>query len=176
MKIIKTPNKTLFKKSEEVKLPLSPEDEMLAMEMIKHIDDSQKENSKHRPGIGLAAVQFGQLKKMIYINVKGEDETFREFLINPRVVGKSVRPAALQFGEGCLSVSEKEEHSGLVHRKNKVIIKAYSLFKKKEVTITKTGFFAIVLQHEMDHLDGKLFYQNIETKNPFEPKENEVLI
>lgn len=165
--------------SKEVKLPLSDEDEQLVKDMIKHIDDSKLPGSKDREGIGLAAVQVGHLKRMFYINVElDKGRVFREFLINPVLIGEGATLCAFEQGEGCLSVDEKnrQDLEGLVHRRYKVIVKGYSYFQKKEVEITKTGIEAIVLQHELDHLDGKLFYDRIDQERPWDLKGNEEII
>lgn len=178
-KIILLPNKKLREISVEVQLPLSDEDIKLAEEMIDYIDTSGLPNSGVRPGIGVAAVQLGELKRMFYINLQSEDEpnAFREFLINPVFTAESEAEAALDSGEGCLSVSEDHpDQEGLVHRKERVRVKGYSYLQKKEVEFTKSGFEAIVLQHEMDHLNGKLFIDRINKKDKWTPHKNEELI
>ncbi len=179
MKIETIGNKILREKSKEVSLPLSKEDTKIINEMIKHIDDSQGEKTTARSGIGIAAVQLGHLKRMFYINLPktDDDEAFLEFLVNPEIVGESPTWAALEGGEGCLSVPlDKTDTEGLVHRKFKVIIEGYSFFKKKKVRITKTGYHAIVIQHEFDHLEGKLFVDRIDKKNIWTKKDSEILI
>lgn len=178
-KIVKLPNKILREVSKEVKLPLSKEDEIIVEEMIKYIDDSQIEGSPVREGIGIAAIQMGHLKRMFYVNVPNEDgdEPFREFFINPKFTSMSKGGAALEFGEGCLSVPvEHHGQVGLVHRKYAVEIEAYSYFSKKVIKMKKSGFDAIVLQHEMDHLDGKLFIDRIDHSEPMLLLDNEELI
>lgn len=178
MKITKLPNKILRQRSLEVSLPLSKEDQKIADNMIKYIVKSQEKDSKLREGIGIAAVQMGHLKRMFYVNmpVQGQ-ENFEEFLINPKITATSKQFAALEVGEGCLSIdSSTKGQAGLVHRKNKIAIQGYSYLTKQEVEINLEGVLAIVFQHEMDHLDGKLFIDRIDHKEPFEPKEDEVII
>lgn len=179
MKLTKYPNKILREKTTKVEFPLSDEIKKIADGMISHIDESQTEESKLRAGIGIAAPQVGHSLKMFYVNVPEDSnsEGFKEFLINPEIIGHSERYAALSTGEGCLSVDfEDERTQGLVHRYNKIIIKGYSYLQEKEVTITKVGYHAIVLQHEYDHLMGKLFIDRINKKTPWAEKTNEVLI
>ena len=171
--------------SKEVPIPWDEQTENEIQEMIKHIDYSQDPNQNDvRPGVGIAACQIGVLKRMFYINLNGYEEQgvddFKEFLINPKIVAYGARDAALSMGEGCLSVDEKgreKQLDGLVHRKYKVVVEGYSYFQKKKVSITKTGYPAIVLQHEMDHQDGKLFYDRINLKKPHDKKtEDEEII
>ncbi len=167
MKIIQLPNKKLRQISKQVTLPLSEEDEKVVKMMIDHIDESQQKDTNKRPGIGIAAIQMGFLKRMFYVNVPKSEfsEPLRDFLINPEIISESISTAALSGGEGCLSINEKDDEDGLVHRKFKVVIKGYSYFAKKNVEYTKTGMLAIVFQHEMDHLNGKLYIDRINYKN-----------
>ena len=179
MKLVKLPNIQIRKKSKDVPIPLTQEDEDLVRGLIEHIDESQKEESDLRAGVGIAAIQCGFEKRMFYVNVPETEEEngFREFLINPKLIGESPYYAALEDGEGCLSVDEESKKtSGLVHRKYKVVVEGYSYFQKKIVRISKSGYPAIVLQHELDHLDGKLFFDRINLKEPFKKKEKEILI
>ena len=114
--------------SKEVKVPLSEEDEKLALDMFEYLKNSQDEEIAEkydlRPGVGLAAVQVGQLKRMcaIYIpnvdsegNVKNIDQWV---LVNPKVISYTEKEAYLRHGEGCLSVPE--DKSGLVPRHAKI--------------------------------------------------------
>ena len=95
-------------------------------------------------------------------------------LVNPVILETSVRKCALEAGEGCLSVDEL--HEGLVHRYHKIKLKAYDALQDKEIVITASGFDAVVLQHEYDHLNGVLFYDHIDTNNPFKQLNNEQLL
>ena len=179
MKIVKTTNKILRQIAEEVSFPLSKDIVETIDFMMDQIDSSQIEGSKLRGGIGMAAPQVGVSKRMFYINTPQTEteDNFRVLLINPKIVGVSPTYSALEYGEGCLSVPEDAKNmDGLVHRKYKVIVSGYSYFDKKNVTITKTGYHAIVLQHELDHLDGKLFYDRIDRKKKWDKKEGEILI
>ncbi|WP_127942941.1 peptide deformylase [Mycoplasma sp. ATU-Cv-703] len=178
MKIILLPNKKLRSVSAKVKLPLSEADQKLAEQMIHYVDSSQKKDSSLREGIGIAAVQMGHLKRMFYVNVPpGEfHRGLREFLINPEITAYSPSYAALEQGEGCLSVDpERDDQAGLVHRRFKVVIQGYSYLNQKKVTHHLTGVLAIVFQHEMDHLDGKLYLDRIDYRQRFKPRENEVI-
>ena len=55
-------------------------------------------------------------------------------------------------------------------------MKAFDIVSNKEITITATGYDAIVLQHEYDHLDGILYYDRINKADPFKEVENSYLI
>ncbi len=179
-KITKIPNdkKILRKKLAPVTFPLSEETKSIADWMINYIDESQKPGFDDRAGVGIAANQIGVDLRMFYVNVPLEDGThFIDFLMNPEFTAEGNTPAALKGGEGCLSVNESWPHTeGYVNRKYKVIVKAYSYIQQKEVTITKVGYPAIVLQHEMDHINGGLFYDRIDQKKPWDVKKGIVLI
>ncbi|WKX02715.1 peptide deformylase [Candidatus Mycoplasma mahonii] len=179
MKLIIAPNKILRQRAKDVTFPISDEDKLTINTMIKHIDDSQSSKSKLRAGAGIAAPQLGVSKRMFYINVPENDliPEFKEFLINPIIVAESQSWTALESGEGCLSVDENDTNTeGLVHRRFKIIMKGYSYFAKKDVTITKTGYHSVVLQHEYDHLNGVLFVDKIHKKNKWLKKDNETLL
>ncbi|UVD81631.1 peptide deformylase [Mycoplasma iguanae] len=170
------PKKVLREKSQDVLLPLSQEDIDLAEQMIKHIDYSQEPGQKiYRPGVGVAAVQYGILKNMFYIYLppeKSNDVGFKDVIINPQILGYSEAEVALSMGEGCLSVPDSYEHqNGYVVRKNKIVVKAYSYFQKQYVTFRASGYLAIVFQHELDHLQGKLFIDRINKEKPWAKKD-----
>lgn len=179
MKLTMLPDKKVRTKSEEVKFPLTQDKIELIEGMIEHIDESQKPGSKNRPGVGIAAVQVGHLDRMFYINAPESDgqPEFREFLINPKIIKMSKKLAALEHGEGCLSVGDEIPlQEGLVHRVWEVTVQGYSYFSKKEVTITKHGYHAIIIQHEQDHLNGKLFIDRINQLNKWEALNKEKLV
>ncbi|MGZ9431411.1 peptide deformylase [Mycoplasma sp. AC157] len=177
VKIIQLPNNVLREKSIDVPWPLTEEDELLAQQMIDHIDYSQVEGQKmYRPGVGVAAVQYGILKNMFYINVNNgpDDIVFRDIIINPKILGFSEDKIALHHGEGCLSVNEKWPHQeGFVRRRKIIKVEGYSYFSKEKKIWTVSGYVAIVFQHELDHLQGKLFIDHIDKKQPWK-KEKEL--
>ena len=168
--IVRDDNPIMRKHSEKVELPLSKEDEDLLMSMYKYVVDShdeelcEKENL--RPAVGIAAVQVGVLKRMCAISAYIDEDTYVEYaLVNPRIVSNSVQKGYLKCGEGCLSVDEFKE--GYVVRSARVTIKGYDLLQKKDITIRARGYEAIILQHELDHFDGVLYYDRINKENPF---------
>lgn len=169
LKIIKDNNSLLRKKSVEVSLPISKEDKDTLLNMLNYLKLSQDENyrEKHknvREGIGLAAPQVGILKRMLVIYFKREDGEVTHVLVNPVIVSNSARKCVLRNGEGCLSVDDP--HEGVVFRDYKIKVKAYDALKDKDVTITAVGLESIVLQHEIDHLSGILYYDRINKMNP----------
>ena len=95
-------------------------------------------------------------------------------LVNPVITSYSVQECFIANGEGCLSV--KDDVPGYVYRHYKVTVKAYDVLEDKEITIKARGFLAIVLQHEIDHLNGLLYTDHINKKNPFIEKENAIAI
>ncbi len=173
LKITKDNAISLRAKSKEVPLPISQEDKTLLYEMREYLINSQNEefrnsHPKVREGVGLAAPQVGVNKRMLVIYYPiGEGEYVQHMFVNPRIIASSIKKCYLQGGEGCLSVDE--EHPGLVHRDYRVTVKAIEASTDEEVTIKAKGFDAIVLQHEIDHLDGILFYDHIDKKNPDRP-------
>lgn len=177
--IIRDGHETLRKKAEEVELPVSTEDKETLNEMMEFLKNSQDEDLakkyKLRSGVGLAAPQINVSKKMlaVYIQDDGKGNQIELQLINPKIVSHSVQKAYLNGGEGCLSVDEAKP--GLVHRNYKITIQAYDIegnpFKKRF-----KGYPSIVLQHEIDHLNGIMFYDYINEEDPFKPLDDAVEI
>lgn len=178
LKIVKDNVASLREKSELVTLPLSKEDENLLKEMVSYLKKSQDEKycQKHhiRAGVGLAAPQIGVNKRMFAIYYTKEDEVVEYGLVNPKIIQNSMKKVALKGGEGCLSVDE--DHNGFVYRYDKIVMKAYDIVSQKEVLIKAKGYDAIVLQHEYDHLDGILYYDRINKKEPNKEIPNSYLI
>ncbi len=175
LKITKDTATSLRARSKEVQLPINEEEKSLLCEMVNYLKNSQDEkfretHPKVREGIGLAAPQVGVNKRMlvIYYPTGEEDGSYiQHMLVNPRIIANSIKKCYLASGEGCLSVDE--EHPGLVHRDYRITVQAIEASTGKEITIKAKGFDAIVLQHEIDHLDGILFYDHIDKKNPNRP-------
>jgi len=169
--IIKDDNKLIREKSLDVTIPVSDEDRTILMQMLKYVDDStveeiaEKENL--RPAVGISAIQIGVPKKMTAILLKdGEGNKICEYaLVNPKIISNSIEKTYLESGEGCLSVPE--DHKGYVMRSARVKVRAYDLLQEKEIIIKAEGYLAIVLQHELDHFKGILFYDHINKNDPF---------
>lgn len=123
-----------------------------------------------RPGIGLAAPQINVSKRMIAIHVTDEKENLYSYaLFNPKIISHSVEKAYLTSGEGCLSVDESIP--GYVPRYARVTVKATTL-EGEEIKLRLKGLPAVCIQHEIDHLNGIMFYDHINKDDPFAPIEN----
>ena len=179
LKIVKDSNPIMRNVSKEVSLPLTKEDKELLDEMLNYLKLSQDEEyaEKHniKAGVGLAAIQVGYLKRMFvvyYHDEEGKEISYQ--IVNPKIIETSVKKCALASGEGCLSVDNPYE--GLSHRYFKINMEAYDALQDKKVHIVARGYDAVVLQHEYDHLDGKFFYDRIDTNKPNQVLMNEELI
>ncbi|NLB49258.1 MAG: peptide deformylase, partial [Erysipelotrichia bacterium] len=150
LKILKDTHKSLRERSVDVHMPLSHEYEKTLNLMSRFLKESQSENSKVRAGVGLAAPQIGINKRMFVIYLEHEGKLINLQLVNPKIIETSAKKCYLKNGEGCLSVDERRP--GLVHRHYRIKIKAYNAVNKKEEELTFTGYPAIVIQHEYDHL------------------------
>ena len=175
---IVTDKNFLKQKCEEVSLPLNKEDKETLLDMVEYLKISQDEelSKKHniRPGVGLAANQIGLKKRMIAIYFEDENTVHQYALVNPKIVSYSVKLCCLDNGEGCLSVPKDVE--GYVYRYYKTTVKGYDAITDKEVTIKARGYLSIILQHEIDHLEGKLYTDRIDPKDPFKVIEDAILI
>ncbi len=134
---------------------------------IKTLVDDMLETMYDAPGVGLAANQVGILKRILVIDVdydiKGDDEDERVYVkknprifINPEILEKSGK---ILFKEGCLSVPGFSEE---VERFEKIKV-TYQDVSGKPTTLETDGLLAVALQHEMDHLEGKLFVDRLST-------------
>ena len=142
-KIIIEPDTILRKKSD----PLEKVDN----ELRKLMDD-MLETMYAAPGIGLAAVQIGILKRMVVIDISKEKEKKTPiFLINPEIVYKSKKTSI--YEEGCLSLPG---YFAEIERPAECQIEYLDYNgKKKEMKVY--GLLATCIQHEVDHLNGVLF-------------------
>ena len=178
LKVIQDPHPILRKRAVPVSLPLSDEDQELLKSLLNYVHQSQDKTfaEKHniREGIGLAAPQVGISKRLTAISYQRGEVKTEYMLANPIIVAQSVKQIALTSGEGCLSVPS--EYPGYVYRANKITVKAFDLVQNKDIVIQAEGFDAIVLQHEIDHLNGVLFYDYLDKKDPFKEKANSILL
>lgn len=167
--IIKDDHPSIRSVSKPVDLPLSKEDSELLRAMYDYVKDSQDdelcEKRNLSPAVGLAAIQVNQPKRMIAVVIPQEDGTTLEWaLANPKIIQKSRQLAYLSGGEGCLSVPEV--HEGAVCRPAQIKVRGYDLLTDQNVTILASGYAAMVLQHEIDHLFGVLYYDHIHGPAP----------
>ncbi len=160
----------LRKKAEPVQMPPTEKDIATLQKMIDFLENSQNpevaEKYNLRPGIGLAAPQIGITKRMIAVLIKeANGEEHRYTLFNPKILSHSVEQTYLEGGEGCLSIDK--DIPGNVPRYARIQVKGTDL-TGKEVKLRLKGLPAICIQHEIDHLDGVLFYDRIDEQTPFQ--------
>ncbi|AMM97109.1 peptide deformylase [Bacillus pumilus] len=176
--IVRDGHPVLRQTAEAVELPPTEEEKQQLADMIEFVKNSQDadlaEKYGLRPGVGLAAPQINVSKRMIAVHCEDEDgEEYSYALFNPRIVSHSVKRAYLTTGEGCLSVDEAIP--GFVPRYQKIRVKATTL-EGEDIDIRLKGFPAIVFQHEIDHLNGIMFYDHIQKDQPFAEPDNSVAI
>ena len=142
-KILTEPDPILRKKCE----PL----EKVDIDTKKLMDD-MLETMYAAPGIGLAAVQVGILKRLVVIDIsKGEEKKQPIFLINPQIIHRSKKTSV--YEEGCLSLPGQFAE---IERPAECTIK-YIDYNGKEKDLKADGLLATCIQHEVDHLNGILF-------------------
>ena len=108
------------------------------------------------PGIGLAAIQVGINKSLLIYDVLPKDEKRSlQVLINPRIIESE--GTTISEDEGCLSVPDFRAN---VKRAASVLVEGFDN-KEKPLRIEAEGLLAVVLQHEIDHLNGILFIDRI---------------
>lgn len=171
--ILDEKDKRLRTVSKEVEFPLSKEDRKNIDDMIEYLTNSQIEELSEkynlRPGMGLSAIQIGVNKRYFVVVDEYEEGKFDNYIIiNPKIVSNSMEKIYVEMGEGCLSVNR--EVDGIVPRYARVTLEGYDTEGRK-IRIRGREELAIAFQHEMDHLDGILFYDHIDKKNPFKGKD-----
>ena len=171
--ILDEKEKLLHEKSDEVVFPLTKEDKDTIKDIIELLTNSQipelAEKYDLRPGMGLAAIQLG-IKKRYFVVVHEYDEgKFDNYiLINPKIVSTSEEMIYVGEGEGCLSINR--ETCGIVPRHARVTMEAYDIDGNK-IRVRGREELAIAFQHELDHLNGILFTDRIDKKDPFKNKD-----
>lgn len=172
--IVREGHPALRRVTKEMELPPSEEDKQTLREMLTFLQNSQDEKicAKYalRPGVGLAAPQLGLDKRMFAVHFEDDHGKLYSYgLFNPKIISHSVERAYLQEGEGCLSVDRPVE--GFVPRSARITVKAVDL-EGNPVKLRLRDYAAIVFQHEIDHLNGVMFYDHINKKNPYAIPEN----
>ncbi len=123
---------------------------------LRALMDDMLETMYAAPGIGLAAVQIGELKRVLVMDLAREpDEPAPRYFVNPEILWKSEE--TLPYEEGCLSVPEIYDE---VERPARVKIR-YQTYQGETVEEDAEGLFAVCIQHEMDHLEGVLFIDHL---------------
>ncbi len=167
--ILNETNSLLHKKSTDVVFPLSKEDQNNIQNMLTYLEISQieplREKYNLRAGMGLAYIQIGIPKRLFVIVNEYEDNKFEKFVvINPQIKSVSEELIYVGEGEGCLSVDREVE--GIIPRHARLTIEAYDeQGKLYELRVREE--LAVAFQHEIDHLNGILFPDLIDKKNPY---------
>ncbi len=138
------PDALLSQVSQEVR-DLGPEEKQLIEDLI--------ETMYEYDGVGMAAPQVGVLKRIIVVSPEGKPGTEKVYL-NPRILSEEGEEVGI---EGCLSLPGV---SGEVNRAKKILLEALDIDAKR-IQIKAEGFAARIFQHEIDHLNGKLFIDRI---------------
>jgi peptide deformylase len=136
---------------------------------IKKLIDDMIETMHDAPGVGLAAPQVGVSLRICVIHIPGDEVVT---LVNPEIVRRSGE--RICDGEGCLSLPG---YKGAVPRAEKVVVKGLNR-EGKPVRYHAEELFAEAIEHELDHLDGKLYFDylgSIDELTPYnaEPDEEE---
>ncbi len=177
--ILDEKDKRLRQISEEVTFPLTKEDKAQMKRMVAYLRDSQIEEKAEkydlRPGMGMAAIQLGIPKRYITIvnEIDFDEETgkhtFETYIVmNPKIISHSEEMIYVELGEGCLSVNREVE--GIVPRYARCTVEGYDMDGHK-IRIRAREELSIAFQHEIDHLNGILFIDRIDQKNPFKNQE-----
>ena len=169
VKILDEKDKHLRMISNDATFPISNDEKKLIDNIIKHLTYSQiekySEKYKLRPGMGLAFPQVGINKRIIVIVDEYEEGKFKNYVIvNPVIVSNSSEMIAADAGEGCLSVNR--EVLGHVLRYARVTIDGYDIDGNK-IRIRAREDLSIAFQHEIDHLNGILFFDRIDKNKKF---------
>ena len=169
LKILDEKDKLLRQVSKDVSFPLTKEEKdtiKIAMDNLRYsqIDEYAKKYNL-RAGWGLSAVQIGILKRWFIIVEEQEDGSFKEyFFANPKIISNSAEKIYVEQGEGCLSVNR--DVPGIIPRYARITLEAEDLDGNK-FQIRFREDLAICAQHELDHLEGILFVDRIDKKNPY---------
>lgn len=123
---------------------------------VQKMIDGMANTMYDAPGIGLAAIQVGWDKSVLIYDISPRDET-RELhvLINPKIVNQEGQ--IISENEGCLSVPDFRAD---VKRSEYITVEGHDR-EGKPLRLDAEGLLAIVLQHEIDHLNGTLFIEHI---------------
>ncbi len=171
--ILDEKDKRLHKVSQEVSFPLSTQDKKMIQDMLLYLKmsqiDEEREKYDLRAGMGLSAVQLGVLKRIFVIVEETEKGQFKNYVvINPKIKSFSEELIYVGEGEGCLSINREVE--GIVPRYARMTVEAqdedghfYEIRVREDISIA--------FQHEIDHLNGILFTERIDPKNPYKNAE-----
>ncbi len=145
--IVKYPDDFLLKPTKPV--------ENIDGEFQQFIND-MAETMYSASGIGLAAIQVGKSNSFIVYDIQQQDDVRNlQVLVNPRII--EMEGQIISESEGCLSVLDYRSD---VKRAERVLVEGYDR-EGKPKRIEADGLLAILLQHEIDHLEGRLFIDRI---------------
>ncbi len=170
--VIREGHPTLREIAEAITIPVPEEMKQLGEEMLQFLINSQDpeiaERHALRAGVGIAAPQVNVSKQLLAVHLPSQDEEDDEpeysvIMVNPRIISHSVQQTCLPDGEGCLSVDREVE--GFVPRHKRITVEYVDLNGHSHKERLR-GFPAIVVQHEIDHLNGVMFYDRIDPENP----------
>ncbi|GIO27377.1 peptide deformylase [Ornithinibacillus bavariensis] len=172
--IIREGNEILRQPTKEIIGAPSDEDKETLICMMNFLKNSQdrhlSKKYKLRAGVGLSANQIGLNKRMFVAYLTDEKGNKHEYsLINPKIISHSVSMIYLPPSEGCLSVDR--DIKGFVPRYEKIKVRGLNV-EGEEIVVKLKGYASIVVQHEIDHLNGIMFYDHINKENPFKLPEN----
>ncbi len=123
---------------------------------LQHLIDQMADTMFAAPGVGLAAIQVGSDKSLIIFDANaGQDRPSLQVLINPKIIAHE--GTVISENEGCLSVPDLRAD---VKRHAIVLVEGVDR-EGRPVRMERDGFLSIVLQHEIDHLNGTLFIDRI---------------
>lgn len=128
-------------------------------ESIRELCQNMVDTMYANKGLGLAAVQVGSSKRIFVMDIGYDPDTPIEsrtpiILINPKIIQHEGEQS---IEEGCLSVIEFRAE---IKRANRIIVK-YQNLENKELKLETEGLQAVCIQHEVDHLEGKLFVDRL---------------
>ncbi len=175
LNILDEKDKHLRKISVDAKLPLSDEYKKIIKQIITELTYSQIEEYEKkynlRPGMGLAFPQLGINERIIVIVHEYEEGKFNNYVVvNPKITSYSNEMIAAEAGEGCLSVNRDVD--GHVLRNARVTVEGFDVDGNK-IKYRAREELSIAFQHEIDHLNGILFFDRIDKNKPFYT-ENEI--
>ena len=171
--ILDEKNSILREKSKEVIFPLTDKQRKTVKDIIEFLTNSQipelAEKYDLRPGMGLTPVQIGIPERYIVVVHEYDDGKFDNYVIfNPKLVSNSEEIIYVGEGEGCLSVNR--DVCGIVPRFARVTLEGYDEDGNK-IRVRGREELAVAFQHELDHLEGILFVDKIDPKDPFKNKD-----
>lgn len=168
LKIVQTGEPVLRQRARE----LTPEE--ISSPEVRSLITLMRDTMRDAPGVGLAAPQVGVGVRLVVVEdraeyqagIPAEELAARErkpvgfhVLINPRLVVED--PTPMEYHEGCLSVSG---YAALVRRARGVRVEALDE-NGSPISISAQGWYARILQHEVDHLDGTLYVDRMEARS-----------